>query len=270
VQVWPDAAIVAEGAVTLGSGAQIASTPASAHGADLVANGNAIGLTASVDGDVRAGGAASFDPNLVWGSVSGGLGIVHGGPSDGAVLAWRDAVRAAAQGGTVIVGNTTISNQTVTAPLYVSGSLTFSGSVTVAGSGPVYATQAITVSSSADVATEGAFLVSDGPVTIDPMGVYRTVEPTAGGVVSFAASSTALRLGGGWNGSLQGIAYAPLGGAVLNGSRVWNGAIVAGGGTSLGVVSIGDGATVSYPAGLTPASALLDAASGGESGSCGG
>jgi hypothetical protein len=164
----------------------------------------------------------------------------------------------------------TIADQTVTAPLYVSGTLALSGSVIITGSGPVYATQGISIGSHADVATEGAYLVSDRQIYAAYHGLYRTTDPTKGGVISFQSSQTALVRGGGWNGSLQGLGYAPFGGAVITGQRIWNGAVIAGGGPGLGVVSIEQDATVTYPAGLTPASELLDAASGGESGSCGG
>ncbi len=269
VRVWPDAAVMAESSVSLDSGASLISHPASAEGADLLTNGSGFGPGATVEGDVLTGGTASFDADLISGSVVSGVGTVFEGLSATETGAWRDAVLEEAQGGGVVAGDVTFADETITAPLFVSGSITFSGSVTISGSGPIFAGQSIALIAGADVAADGAYLVADGAVTMSSLAGYRSTDPVSGGVVSFNQSVTALQLQGGVVGSMQGVAYAPFGGIILQGARSWKGSLVAGGSSGKGAVEVSASSGIEYPVGLTPASGLLQVAATGI-GTCGG
>lgn len=255
--VFPDAAVVATGDASLTGGALTLTHPSVSHVASVHTNFNYADATSAVDGDVRAGGAATVQWFNVYGVVEQNGGVVVVLPEVMTLEFWRDDLRGAAQSGAVLSGNQSFTNTTITAPLYVAGTIDFYGAVTIDGSGPVYATQAIRLREGSTVYSSAASLVSDTLVELRPGAQYRLGTATQGGVVSFGGTSQALVLLGGTDGAWQGVAYAPYGGIALSGADPWRGALVAGGDAGLGRVVI-SGGRVLYPAGLLPVSTLLN------------
>jgi type II secretory pathway pseudopilin PulG len=255
--LFPDAAVVAMGGVSLTGGASTSTYPGTSHVASVHTNLNYSDATSHVDGDVRAGGAATVLAGNVFGTVEQNAGVVVVLPDPIIIEAWRSGLRTAAQGGQVLAGGRTFTDTTITGPLYVTGSIDFYGIVNIGGTGPVYATGAIRLREGAMVQASDAALTSDTLVEFRAGAEYHLGTATQGGVVSFGTSSSALVLLGGADGSWQGVAYAPYGGFTLSGAVPWRGALVAGGENGLGRVAV-TGAGVVYPAGLLPVSPLLD------------
>ncbi|MCB2223574.1 MAG: type II secretion system GspH family protein [Actinobacteria bacterium] len=255
--VFPDAAIVATGNVSLAPGTT-QSSPPTAHSASIWLNQSFANLDAVVDGDIVAGGVVNATPANVYGTIEQNAGTPVNVPTVPEIEAWRSAMRAEAVAGGATGGNLVVSGGTLTAPMYVDGTLELQGTVHIAGSGPVYASGLLRLQAGAVVTADGAHLVSDATIVFETGAEYRVAEPTAGGVVAFAASTQALLLRGGDDGTVQGLAYAPYGGILLTGAESWHGTLVAHGSAGLGEVAMSGGIGVVYPANLLPTSAIVN------------
>jgi hypothetical protein len=253
--VFPDGAIIATGDVDLHPGSTISDPPGSAA-ASVILNGNFSNDGAYVDGDIEAGGTVNADPAKVTGTIEQNAGQPVQLPGAVEIEAWRAELRSHSQTGTLLAGSQRFKDTTVTAPIYVDGSLVVEGTVTILGSGPVYVTGSLKLQGGPTVTSDAAFLVSDTLVEFSG-GTEYIANATSGGVISFGVNSKALKLSGGSEGYVQGVAYAPYGGIELSGTSAWHGALIAGGDSGLGLVNMSGGSMVDYPSGLIPISGLL-------------
>jgi hypothetical protein len=253
--VFPDAAIIATGNVDLHPGSTVSDPPGSGA-ASVILNGNFSNEGAVVDGDIEAGGTVNADPANVAGTIEQNAGTPVQLPGAAEIEAWRDNLRSQAQSGTVLAGSQKFKDTTVTAPIFIDGTLVVEGTVIIEGSGPIYVTGSLKLQGGPYVSGHGVVLVSDTAVEFSG-GTQYDVTAASGGVVSFGASATALKLTGGSDSYSQGLAFAPYGGIELSGTSAWHGGLIAGGDGTLGRVNMSGGSVVDYPAGLAPASGVL-------------
>lgn len=255
--MFPEGAVIATGNVAL-NGGRTQTAPSTAHAASVWLNASFSDLNAQVDGSIHAGGVVNATPSNVYGVIEQNAGTPVNTPSVTDIEVWRTGMRAAAQAGSGYPGNTVLADTVVAAPIHVEGTLEFQGNVQIVGSGPVYATGVIRLQANASVGTEAAYLVSDAAVVIEPGAAYTAAERTSAGVIAFGQSEQALQLRGGPVGTVQGLAYAPYGGAVFTAGAPWHGAIVTGGNDSSGSVTFIGAATVDYPATLMRTTVLVE------------
>ena len=253
--MFPEAAVVAAADVLFHPGST-ESIPASAHSASVLTNGDFGNPGSVIDGDVLTGATASVDPTQVFGSVEQNAGTPVDPPSAAEVEGWRSVLRLAAQEGPVLSGDQVFTDTVIFAPMYVNGSISFYGTVHIEGSGPVYATGSIRLMNGAAVTAHGSALIADSNIEFTSGATFDVTDPSFAGVIGFGSSAFAVRITGGPDLSIQGLAYAPYGGVMLTGGAAWHGAIVAHGVIS-GVVDVSGGSLVSYPANLLPTSSLL-------------
>lgn len=248
-----EAAIIANGGTVVLSGGSItASVPASSHAAGIIANASVVlsGSDSFVDGNVITTGTVNA-PSQVYGVVQeGAAAFVF--PSDAEIEAWRaDLIASARSEARLRTGDIVYHNDTITAPMYVTGDLTLKGDITILGSGVIYVTGTIQLDGNALVQLSSVILASGEGTVFTGSSEYRLTDPSAGGgLVSFGVDSKALRLTGGSEGTVQGIAFAPFGGIEVSGSSVYHGALVSRGSGVLGGVSLTGGADVIYPVAL--------------------
>jgi hypothetical protein len=238
-------AILSNGTVSISGGANIATSPANQHNADVFGNGN-----------VNLGGAGYDDGTLVsHGSVTGSG--YYGSLSNQSSMPFPDtATTAMMQSNWIALSQAVVSPATtpniiqasnlfkggnkseiITAPAYINGNiqLTSTQSITFVPSSPTATNQTVYIngnlkSVSGSTITNAADLIVGGTFTMAGQSSYAITPPAAGNPMPTLAVLTGdITLNGGSTNVQWGIIYSVNGGIKVNGNAVFTGALVAGG-----------------------------------------
>ncbi len=269
---WPEGALIANGLLEWGGGA-VMTVPSSAHAAHAIGNGSFKGSSGIfIDGDIRvAGEIFNTAQSNLYGTMETGANPLNF-PSGAALATWQSELEMEALMGGGTIGTIDLSGpMTIDAPVRIDGDifLRSGGHLTINGPGVVYVTGMVELGGDS-VLENGSLLAVAGQFKQGGGTSYLLTGSVAdSGLVSFLGGTTDAIIFEGAATGMQGVIYAARGGVKLTGPAALQGAAIAGGGPPYGQLKAGGATTVTYPAGLLPASAWLPEVTGGPGGGCG-
>lgn len=229
-----NAALMSNGAIDLGGGANIATLPAQMHVADVYGNGN-VNMTGSGYTDGRLISAGTVNGTAYFPSVSAAPKIPFPDALKRQTMQ-TDWIAESKLTNNIINANNLFSgsgnSRTITAPAYLNGNIhmTSDKTLTLTGTGVVYVNGNVKITANS-VLTNGVTLIVGGSWSQEGQAIYKVTTAADGSQLSpaptLAVCSGDIGLQGGAANIQWGIVYAVNGGIRVNGNSVFTGALVA-------------------------------------------